>query len=81
MADEYDAAQDRGEVASGRPKSIPGENSFQPTASDIGLTAKVIHEARIVRDATSAPLSRTNLTSENPALRNLPPFIEKCEGR
>jgi hypothetical protein len=25
LADEYDAAQERGEVAKGRPKSIPGE--------------------------------------------------------
>jgi hypothetical protein len=27
LADEYDAAQERGEVAKGRPKSIPGENT------------------------------------------------------
>lgn len=54
IADEYDAAQERGEVASGRPKSIPDENSFQPTASDLGINSKDIHEARIIRDAEEA---------------------------
>jgi hypothetical protein len=51
LADEYDAAQERGEVAKGRPKSIPEQNTFQPTVSDIGLTSKEIHEARELRDA------------------------------
>lgn len=51
LADEYDAAQLRGEVATGRPKSIPEQNTFVPTAADIGLTGKDIHEAREIRDA------------------------------
>lgn len=54
LADEYDAAQERGEVATGRPKSIPGENSFIPTAADVGLTAKDVHDARLIRDAEAA---------------------------
>lgn len=54
LADEYDAAQERGEVASGRPKSIPGDNTFTPTVSQIGLTSKEIHEARQIRDAEQA---------------------------
>lgn len=51
LADEYDAAQDRGEVASGRPKSLPDQKTFTPTAADIGLTHKEIHEARQIRNA------------------------------
>ena len=41
-------------MATGRPKSIPGENSFVPTAADVGLTAKDVHDARLIRDAEAA---------------------------
>lgn len=53
LADEYDAAQERGEVASGRPKkSIPDENTFeQPTVAELGISSKDIYEARQIRDA------------------------------
>lgn len=45
--DEYDAAQERGELASrGKPSKAKG----LPTAGDAGLTYKQIHEARAVRD-------------------------------
>ena len=57
LADEYDAAQERGEVASGsvRTDIVPGENDVRPaTAADIGLTRKDIHEARQFRDAERA---------------------------
>lgn len=51
LADEYDAAQDRGEVAGeGRPKTVPDGNSL-PTAADIGFTRRAIMEARQIRDA------------------------------
>lgn len=52
LADEYDAAQDRGEVAKigDNLPSVPEQNS-KPTATDIGLSRKEIHEARIIRDA------------------------------
>ncbi|SED77365.1 hypothetical protein SAMN05519104_4328 [Rhizobiales bacterium GAS188] len=57
LAEEYDAAQDRGEVApEGRPKTILDENSFfKPTAADIapGLT-KLVHEGRLARAAEKA---------------------------
>ncbi len=50
LADEYDAAQERGEI-----KSKPGPNTsgreVTASVSDIGLTHKDIHEARIIRDA------------------------------
>lgn len=50
--DEYDAAQERGEIAKigdNLPR-ITKQNS-KPTAADIGLSSKDIHEARIIRDA------------------------------
>lgn len=43
IANEYDAAQERGEVASGRPKSIPGGNT-SATVADIGISSKDIHD-------------------------------------
>lgn len=50
LADEYDAAQARGEVAkNGQPSSSMREEL--PTITDIGLTHKDIHDARIIRDA------------------------------
>ncbi|MER9814272.1 SAM-dependent methyltransferase [Mesorhizobium sp. M0129] len=51
LADEYDAAQDRGEVAKrGKPGNVPQEN-IKATAEEIGLKRKEIHEARQIRDA------------------------------
>lgn len=52
LADEYDAAQERGEVrpANARTASTPEAVS----AADIGLTHKDIHEARQIRDAEVA---------------------------
>lgn len=54
LADEYDAAQDRGEVATGRPKSVGDGDTFQATTSDLGLTRQEIHDARTLRDAEAA---------------------------
>src|SRR6185503_19315879 len=53
LADEYDAAQQRGEVkghGNKRKSDIPKEN-ITSTVTDIGLTSKQVHEARAVRDA------------------------------
>lgn len=53
LADEYDAAQDRGEVRvanTGRSTSA----LEAPSAADIGLTHKDIHESRQIRDAEEA---------------------------
>lgn len=52
LADEYDAAQERGEVArlgDNLPKISNGNS--KATLADIGLSPKQIHEARIIRDA------------------------------
>ena len=53
LADEYDAAQDRGEVASGRdgPGSGVVDGNAKPTTADLGLRRDQIHEARQMRDA------------------------------
>lgn len=51
LADEYDAAQERGEVVG---KLRSKTELTKPTAADIGLTRKDIHEAREVRDAEKA---------------------------
>lgn len=63
LADEYDAAQDRGEVASrGGERSGLEHSPTAPTAADIGLTRKDIHEARAVRDAELADPGVTERT-------------------
>ncbi|MDH2092721.1 hypothetical protein N5K21_28930 [Rhizobium pusense] len=57
LADEYDAAQERGEIAShggGRNFKVPEGNVETITTADIGLSRKDIHEARIIRDAEVA---------------------------
>ena len=53
LADEYDAAQQRGEVGQSGSRSdlVPNGNEVTPTASDIGLSRKAIHQARLIRDA------------------------------
>ena len=53
LADEYDAAQERGEVAGknfkGNQWSVPNENG-PSSAADAGISRKRVHEARLVRD-------------------------------
>jgi len=51
LADEYDDAQKRGEVAKvGNPSIVGGDND-RATAADLGLRRDEIHEARRIRDA------------------------------
>ena len=52
LADEYDAAQERGEVA----KAGDNQHNKQvvPNGNDLGLSRKIIHEAREIRDAEKA---------------------------
>jgi hypothetical protein len=58
LADEYDAAQARGEVArhggtrGNQHAKVPDRNDA--TTADLGLTRKQVHEARQVRDAEAA---------------------------
>lgn len=51
LADEYDAAQERGEVAKrGKPINVPERNN-KATTAEIGIRRKDIHEARQMRVA------------------------------
>jgi hypothetical protein len=52
----YDAAQERGEVASGRdgPGAGVSNGNAKATVADVGITRKEIHDARLVRDAEVA---------------------------
>lgn len=52
FADEYDGAQERGEVQ--RRGGDGSSKAELPTAADLGLNRKDIHEARIFRDAEKA---------------------------
>lgn len=65
LADEYDAAQERGEVATdGRPKTLPDQKGFSPpTTKQVGLTYKEVHDARQFRDAERATSWRSNRAS------------------
>lgn len=59
LADEYDAAQERGEVASHgdtlkQGPDVPEQNFGKATAADAGISRKDIHEARQIRDAEEA---------------------------
>ncbi len=49
LADEYDAAQERGEVRGSRERTTSKPEAVG--ATDIGLSHKDIHEARQIRDA------------------------------
>jgi hypothetical protein len=53
LADEYDAAQERGEVGQSGSRSdlVSKGNEVKPTAAALGLSRKQILEAREVRDA------------------------------
>jgi hypothetical protein len=65
LADEYDRAQQQGEVAKdGRPKTVPEGNGFgASTAQALGLSRKQVHEGRALRDAeaTSPGIFRRTL--------------------
>ncbi len=56
LAEEYDAAQERGEIATGRdgPGAGVTDGNAKATAADIGLSRKEVHEARQIRDAEKA---------------------------
>ena len=55
LADEYDAARERGEVGKrGEFGGVTSRGEDTPTVSDIGLTHKAIYEARQIRDAEEA---------------------------
>ena len=56
LAEEYDAAQDRGEVSrgGGRPDCVDDHNAVPATAADLGIRRDEIHDARKLRDAEAS---------------------------
>lgn len=63
LADEYDAAQERGEIGKrGDFGGVTSRGEDTPTVSDIGLTHKAVHDARQFRDAEEADPGITRRT-------------------
>lgn len=56
LADEFDAGQERGDIATGRDGPGAGvlDGNAKATAEELGLSRKQIHEARLVRNAERA---------------------------
>lgn len=55
LADEYDAAQERGEITGPADRHSNSRTELnKATATDLGLSAKQVHEARQIRDAEKA---------------------------
>jgi hypothetical protein len=86
LADAYDAAQARGEVATrqnnpGSARHVPNKN-MPVTAADIGLTRKEIHEARVIRDAEARDLAiRQFFVDPPPPVAASPhPAVQKAPG-
>lgn len=76
LAEEYDAAQDRGEVR--RPNNEKTNSSVEAvSAADIGLTHKEIHEARQIRDAEVADPGVTERVVEEIVARGEEPTKAK----
>lgn len=62
MADEYDAAQERGEVATAKDGNAGRFSGERPaTAADLGLSRKEIHEARREPFPKLAPFPLTRM--------------------
>ena len=73
LADEYDAAQKRGEVAGvGQYEraNVGNANVSRATAADIGVRRDEIHEARQIRDAERAEPGITALDRLDQAQRS-----------
>jgi len=64
-ADEYDAAQKRGEVRSASDRHSNSPTETKASLSDLGLTGKEIHEARQLRDAEREDPGITRRTLDN----------------
>lgn len=79
LADEMDAAQARGEVATGRdgPGAGVSDGNAKATAAEIGLDRKEIHEARKLRDAEKASPGKTKAVIEDIVARGEEPTRAK----
>ena len=80
FAEEYDKAQERGEIASRsvRTDIVPDGNDVRPaTASEVGIDRKEIHQARKLRDAEKASPGRTKAVIEDIVARGEEPTRSK----
>jgi hypothetical protein len=83
FADEYDAAQARGEVAkhsAGNPQIVPQRNDLLPSAADLGFTRKMIMRARKIRDAEKAKpgiVEKTLAAADEPTRARLMRAVEE----
>lgn len=81
LADEYDAAQKRGEVgqSGSRTDLVPKGNEVPPTAAEVGLSRKEVHQARKLRDAEKASPGRTKSVIEDIVARGEEPTRAKVQ--
>ncbi len=80
FAEEYDKAQERGEIASRsvRTDIVPDGNDVRPaTASEVGIDRKEIHEARKLRDAEKASPGKTKAVIDDIVARGEEPTRAK----
>ena len=81
LADEYDAAQERGEIgqSGARTDLVPDGNEVTPSAADAGLSRKGIHEGRKLRDAEKASPGKTKAAIETIVARGEEPTRAKVQ--
>lgn len=77
LADEYDAAKERGELASvGKPVIVPDGNN-KATTAEVGIDRKEMHHARKLRDAEKASPGKTKAVIEGMIARGEEPTRAK----
>lgn len=81
LADEYDAAQKRGEVgqSGSRTDLVAKGNEVPPTAAEVGLDRKNIHQARKLRDAENASPGKTKAVIDGIVARGEEPTRAKIQ--
>jgi hypothetical protein len=84
LADEYDKAQQSGQVASGR----DGSRRFKPTTSEVGLSHNLVYRSRVARDAelrepgiTRRTLDAALAAGQEPTKKNLNRVLLRVAGR
>jgi hypothetical protein len=79
LADEYDAAQERGEMAkAGKPVIVPDGNN-KATTAEAGIVRKEIHEGRKLRDAEKASPGKTERVLKEMVARGEEPTRAKLK--
>lgn len=79
LADEYDGAQERGEVASTGKRVIIPDGNNKATTVEIGIKSKDIHEARKLRDAEKASPGKAERAAKDIVARGEEPTRAKLQ--